>query len=235
MNTLIAKDITKKFDEVVALHDLSLTIEKGCIVGLIGPNGSGKTTFIDIVTGFSRLDDGQLFFEGRRLDGLRPHEIARLGIGRSFQETRVFRKMTVMENLLSASSIMADADPKSKSLNLLKLIGLSEFKDHLAGTLSYGQQKLVEFARMLMCDPQLILLDEPMAGINFVLIEQLLAAIKELQQRGNTIIIVEHNMRVISAICEKVIVLEHGEKIAEGMPSEIQNNVTVRDAYLGYA
>lgn len=203
------------------------------IVGLIGPNGSGKTTLINLVSGFYETDHGDFLFNGNRINGRKPHELSRLGIGRTFQETRVFRKMTVFENMLVASPNGIGRESVEKARDLLKFVELFDLKDEYAGNLSYGQQKLVEFARVLMRDPKLILLDEPAAGINPILIEKLLKGFRALHDQGKTLIIVEHRIPVINSICEKIIVLDHGQKIAEGTPEEIRSNQRVQAAYLG--
>ncbi len=224
---------TKKFGGIVALDDLSLHIDTNTIAGLIGPNGSGKTTFINLATGFSETSGGSLYFNGKRIDRQKPYEIPRLGIGRTFQETRVFRKMTVIENVLVASPNGVGQQSVAKAQDLLKFVGLSDLRNEYSGNLSYGQQKLLEFARVLMLDPELILLDEPTAGINPALIDKMLKYFKELRDLGKTLLIVEHNIPVINDVCEKVIVLDHGQKIAEGTPEEIQQSKKVQDAYLG--
>jgi len=210
-----------------------LSVATKTIVGLIGPNGSGKTTFINLVSGFYETDHGDFLFNGNRINGRKPHELSRLGIGRTFQETRVFRKMTVFENMLVASPNGISRESMEKARDLLKFVELFDLKDEYAGNLSYGQQKLLEFARVLMRDPELILLDEPAAGINPILIEKLLKGFRALRDQGKTLIIVEHRIPVINSICEKIIVLDHGQKIAEGTPEEIRSNQTVQAAYLG--
>lgn len=233
MNVLEAKHITKNYGHVTALDDVSLSIPASTILGLIGPNGSGKTTFVNCATGFSNLDGGDLFLNGYRINGRHPHEVSRLGIGRTFQETRLFRKMTVIENLLVASRDPAGSRPTQKARDLLAFVGLSHLEQEYSGNLSYGQQKLVEFVRVLMMDPTLILLDEPTAGIDPALTDRLLKWFKMLQDQGKTLIIVEHNMDVINAICQRAVVLHHGRKIADGTPLEIQQSRIVQDAYLG--
>jgi len=229
MNVLEARNVTKNYGHVTALDDVSLSIATSTILGLIGPNGSGKTTFVNLATGFSNLDGGDLLFNGHRINGRHPDEISRLGIARTFQETRVFRKMTVIENLLVASR------DQKKARDLLTLVGLSRLEREYSGNLSYGQQKLLEFVRVLMMDPTVIFLDEPTAGIDPILTDGLLKWFKMLPDQGKTLIIVEHNMDVINAICERIVVLHHGRRIAEGTPLEIQQDRLVQDAYLGGA
>ena len=229
MNVLEARNVTKNYGHVTALDDVSLSIAASTILGLIGPNGSGKTTFVNLATGFSNLDGGVLFLNGHRINGRHPDEISRLGIARTFQETRVFRKMTVIENLLVASR------DQKKARDLLRLVGLAHLEREYSGNLSYGQQKLLEFIRVLMMDPAVIFLDEPTAGIDPILTDELLKWFKILRDQGKSLIIVEHNVEVVNAVCERVVVLNHGRKIAEGTPREIQENRIVQDAYLGGA
>lgn len=233
MNLLEARKITKRYGHVVALDDLSLSIPENTILGLIGPNGSGKTTFINLVTGFTRLNEGDLLLNGERIDGHRPDEISRLGIARTFQETRVFRNMTVIENLLVASRNPSRRESTEKARRLLEDVGLLHLSDEHSGNLSYGQQKLLEFSRVLMLDPRLILLDEPTAGIDPLFVDQFLKWFQTLRHEGKTLVIIEHNMQVVNAICERVLVLHAGQKIAEGSPAEIRQSIAVQDAYLG--
>lgn len=233
MNILEAKCVTKNYDGIVALDNLSLRVARNAIAGLIGPNGSGKTTFIDLVTGFSEVTLGNLFFNGNRIDGKKPHELSRLGIGRTFQETRVFKRMTVIENVLIASRHGIGEWPIEKARDSLRFFEIYDLRNEYAGNLSYGQQKLLELARVLMLDPQLILLDEPTAGISPMLVEKMLDYFRHLHDQGKTLFIVEHNIPVICGVCETVIVFDHGQKIAEGTPEDIRDNPTVRNAYLG--
>jgi len=230
---LIVQDLTKRFGGITALNRCSLELEAGQIFGLIGPNGSGKTTLFNLITGLERQDKGSVYFKGGRIDGLKPHQICQLGIGRTFQITRVFPQLTALENLLVVARKGKDGDDHGRALGLLDFVGLRGLKDEYAGNLSFGQQRLVEFVRVLMLDPELILLDEPAAGVNRTLLNQLLDRIMELQGMGKTFLIVEHDMNVIMGLCQKVFVLDHGEKIAEGEPREIQANEQVIEAYFG--
>jgi ABC-type branched-subunit amino acid transport system ATPase component len=229
---LDVKDVTKRFGGVTAVNRCSLSITPGKIHGLIGPNGSGKTTLFNCITGLEHPQGGEIRFKGRRIDGLKPHQVARRGIGRTFQIIRVFPQLTAMENLLAVTDDPIDAAHK-RAEELLAFVTLTRLKDEYAGNLSYGQQKLLEFIRVLMTDPELILLDEPAAGVNRTLLNELLAALGRLRDEGKTILIVEHDMKVVMGLCETVYVLDHGEKIAEGPPATIQSNERVIEAYFG--
>lgn len=226
--------VTKRFGGVTAVDRCSLALEAGRIYGLIGPNGSGKTTLFDCVTGTARLDAGTVSLFGRRIEGLAPHQVARLGIGRTFQAVRVFPELTALENLLAASRVDRAAALR-RAREVLSLVRLEHLAGEYAGNLSYGQQKLVEFARVLVLDPALILLDEPAAGINRTLLAELLRAIRDLHAAGRTLLIVEHDMRVVMDLCEHIFVLDHGEKIAEGQPEAIRRDARVVEAYFGRA
>jgi ABC-type branched-subunit amino acid transport system ATPase component len=229
---LEVRDLTKRFGGVIAVNGCSLVLESGRIYGLIGPNGSGKTTLFNCITGLERRDAGQIFFKGRRIDGLKPHRIAHIGVGRTFQMIRVFPELTALENLLVVTQEPFEL-ARRKAMDLLRFVTLDRLLNEYAGNLSYGQQKLLEFSRVLMTDPELILLDEPAAGVNRTLLNELLAAIATLRNRGKTILIVEHDMKVVMGLCEKVFVLDYGEKIAEGPPEAIQGDERVVEAYFG--
>ncbi|OLC17473.1 MAG: hypothetical protein AUH29_01795 [Candidatus Rokubacteria bacterium 13_1_40CM_69_27] len=224
--------LRKSFGGVLAVNGVSLRLEPGRIYGLIGPNGSGKTTLFNCITGLERRDEGRVFFNGQPIDGLKPYQIARQGIGRTFQVIRVFPELTALENLLVVTQ--GDrAAAMERALELLRFVKLEGLKGEFAGNLSYGQQKLVEFVRMLMRDPSLILLDEPAAGVNRTLLNDLLDAVRRLRDQGKTVLLVEHDMKVVMGLCETVFVLDHGEKIAEGSPGAIQMDERVIEAYFG--
>ncbi len=226
------RDLTKRFGGVIAVNACSLVLVSGKIYGLIGPNGSGKTTLFNCITGLERRDAGQVLFKGRRIDGLKPHRIAHIGIGRTFQIIRVFPDLTALENLLVVTQEPFEL-ARRKAMDLLRFVTLDRLHNEYAGNLSYGQQKLLEFSRVLMADPELILLDEPAAGVNRTLLNELLSAIASLRDRGKTILIVEHDMKVVMGLCERIFVLDYGEKIAEGPPEAILADQRVVEAYFG--
>jgi ABC-type branched-subunit amino acid transport system ATPase component len=224
--------LRKRFGGVTAVNGVSLTLEARRIYGLIGPNGSGKTTLFNCLTGLERRDAGRVIFKGERIDTLKAYQIALKGVGRTFQVIRVFPELTALENLLVVTRGDATAAER-RARELLSLVRLEGLRNEYAGNLSYGQQKLVEFARVLMRDPALILLDEPAAGVNRTLLNDLLDAVRGLRDQGTTVLLVEHDMKVVMGLCETVFVLDHGEKIAEGPPGAIQTDERVIEAYFG--
>jgi ABC-type branched-subunit amino acid transport system ATPase component len=230
---LEVREITKRFGGVTAVNHCSLAVQPRKIYGLIGPNGSGKTTLFNCITGLERRDEGEIRFKDERIDGLKPHQVACRGIGRTFQIIRVFPELTALENLLVVSRKGGLAGNRQRAMELLEFVKLDRLQNEYAGNLSYGQQKLLEFIRVLMTDPELILLDEPAAGVNPTLLNDLLDAIRRLRAQGKTVLIVEHDMKVVMGLCEMVFVLDYGEKIAEGPPEVIQANERVMEAYFG--
>lgn len=228
---LEVKNLTKKFGGIVAVKNLSFNLEEKKILGVIGPNGSGKTTLFNLISGYYKCDEGSVYFKGERISGLRQYQIAQKGIGRTFQITKIFGRMTALENMMVAPT--RGEGGVDRALELLQFFDLIRLKNEYAEKLSYGQQKLLELARALMSNPQLLLLDEPAAGINPVLTEKLLDYIKKLRAGGKTFIIIEHNIRVISKLSDETMVLNYGEKIAQGKEEDIRRNKKVIDAYLG--
>jgi branched-chain amino acid transport system ATP-binding protein len=232
MSLLKLSNVTKSFGGLKAVNNVSLEIQPNVILGLIGPNGSGKTTLVNLITGFYRPDSGDIFFKGERITGLKPYHIANRGVVRTFQLTRVFKQLTVMQNLMTALNSHRDFDQEKVS-EILTMMGLQGKEQTLAQNLSYGEQKLLEIGRALMKNPDMLILDEPASGISPTIITRLSQVIIDLKRLGKTILIIEHNLRVISNICDTVVVLNHGEKIAEGSFSEISTNQKVISAYIG--
>jgi len=248
---LAVKDICKNFGGIRALNGVSLDVEKGSIVGLIGPNGSGKTTLFNIISGFYPADSGEIHFKGDGISSLPPYEVAKRGVVRTFQVSKAPKQMTVLENMLLACDgqigedlfgalfkgkqiLRQESDQLRKALSLLELTGISHLANEYSGNLSGGQQKLLSLARILIRNPDLVLLDEPTAGVNPTLTKKFMKFIKELQaKQGKTFFLVEHDMNLISSICDKVYVLDAGSKIAEGTPEQIQEDERVLEAYLG--
>ena len=241
---LMVEGVSKRFGGIVANDNISLSVPEGSIVGLIGPNGSGKTTLFNSIVGYHPIDQGSIRFEGEEISSLRVPEIARLGMLRTFQQTRIYDKMTCVQNMQISvphnnegfGAMFSKFDPAvmEKADRLLAFVGLYAKRHLLAGDLSFGQQKLLEFAMALMNEPKMLLLDEPTAGINPTLINGLIDRLKRANSElGITLFVIEHNMRVIMNLAEHIYCLAHGELLADGSPGDIQNNQLVIDAYLG--
>ena len=224
------EDVVKKFGEVAALDHCSFDIEPGSITGLIGPNGAGKTTLFNLITGVLRPDQGHIYLRGEEITGKKPYQIARKGVGRTYQIIRIFPKMTLLENLIVVGK---GRKVMERAVDLLGLVRLSDKKDDYASDLSFGQQKLLSLAQVLMLDAELILLDEPAAGVNPTLQNELMTLIHQLNEGGKTFIIIEHDMNVIMGHCQKAIALNYGQKIAEGSCSVIQRDESLLEHYFG--
>lgn len=243
MSILEVSHISKAFGGIQALDECSLQVEEGSITGLIGPNGSGKTTLFNVITGFENADQGTVSFQGHTLQRATPDKVFRLGIGRTFQLTRLFPRLTVQENMhvavqrrksiLSLLGRWSSPHEEKRSSELLAFVGLTHLQHELASNLSYGQKKLLEFAFILIADPKLVLLDEPVGGINPSMLHYLAERIRELNGCGITFLIVEHNMEFVMELCDTVTVLHRGTRIAEGTPEQVRNDPCVLDAYIG--
>jgi ABC-type branched-subunit amino acid transport system ATPase component len=232
--TLRAEGVTKSFGGVQALADCSLTVPAGSISGLIGPNGSGKTTLFNVMTGYERIETGQVFLGDMRITGAPPQRVFALGVGRTFQMTRIFPRLTVLENMLVPARRGNSArQHRDHALDLLAFTGIAAHAGALAGTLSYGQRKLLELAYVLVSDPAVVLLDEPAGGVNPSLIHHIADRIRELNKDGRTFLIVEHNMEFVMGLCHELTVLDSGAVVASGPPDAIRSDPRVLDAYLG--
>lgn len=242
--------ISKHFGGLQVLHDVNFEVPDNCIYGLIGPNGAGKTTVFNMATGLLQPSSGTITLDGKDLSGVAPHKITELGIARTFQNIRVFKNMTLLENVIVgmhkhmhyglASALFflpkfrhLEKASRERALELLSWMRLEHKANDLADSLSYGEQRRLEFARALATDPKLLLLDEPVAGMNPAEKTELMAEILQIKERGYSIFMIEHDMRFVMGLCDRIAVLNFGEIIAEGVPEEIKNNPDVIEAYLG--
>lgn len=239
---LEVKGVTKSFGGLVAVDDADLVVREGTITALIGPNGSGKTTLFNVITGAMRANSGEVWLDGRRIDRMQPWSRGHLGLGRTFQTTRLFTSMTVQQNVVAPlpdagwRRMLADAvsgKEADRARELLDFVGLGRFADVPAGSLSYGQQKLVELAQVLMLEPRLVLLDEPAGGVNPSLVGRMVEIVRDLNRQGVTFLVVEHNIPMVLELCDPVVVFSRGKAIAEGPPATIREDPVVLDAYLG--
>ncbi len=247
-NTILhLHNVTKHFGGVIAVKNLTMDMKASEILGLIGPNGAGKTTVFNLITGVLPLSSGTIMFGDRRLDGLQPHRIARLGISRTFQNIRLFESMTVFEhvkfgqNLHSVSGLRSliplggsgEQALKEDVEGILDFLGLWELRDRYPDSLPYGQQRQVEIARALAARPRLLLLDEPTAGMNLNEKKEILGLMEKMRGKGIAILVIEHDMRLVMNVCNRIILLNFGEQIAEGSPQEIYSNIKAKEVYLG--
>ncbi len=247
---LEVKSINKEFNGIKALRNVSFSLNRGTITAVIGPNGAGKTTLINIISGFMRPGKGEIYFKDKKITGFPPYKISRMGIARTFQNTRLFLQISVLENVLLAMRyrngenlndvifrrnrmLREEQEKIEKAIGFLKLVGLTEKRDESADNLSYGQRKLLELARAMATGAELFLLDEPLAGVFPETREKIMQLLKEMKSNGMTILFIEHNIKAVADISDRVIVLAHGDKIADGKTSDVFSDKEVIEAYLG--
>ncbi len=250
MSVLLSTDaVSKAFGGVQALSEASIEVDEGSITGLIGPNGSGKTTLFNVITGYERVDHGQVYLGGKQITNAAPDKVFAAGIGRTFQLTRVFSRLTVMENMIVAAQhhergqgrlrnpLARAGGPatRRRAMELLEFTSIAHHAGALAETLSYGQRKLLELSYVLMASPSIVLLDEQAGGVNPTLITMIADRIRQLNEQGTTFLIVEHNMDFVMGLCDKVTVLDYGSAVVSGPPSVVRTDPKVLDAYLGTA
>ena len=247
---LAAKDIAKRFGGVHALTDVSFSIRRGEIYGLIGPNGAGKTSLFNVLTGIYPPDNGTFVFDGQPLDHLKPNQVAERGIARTFQNIRLFQNLSALENVMigrhvrtkagvfgaifrGKTTMAEEAAIEKRSYELLEYVGVAKRANDLAKHLAYGDQRRLEIARALATDPKLLALDEPAAGMNATETQGLKRLLENIRRDGTTILLIEHDMKLVMSVCDRVLVLDYGKKIAEGSASQVQNDEKVIAAYLG--
>ena len=245
-----AKNLHKSFGGVRAVRDVSYDIPAGCVFAIIGPNGAGKSTMLNLISGLYQPDTGSLVFNGQDLTGMPAHKRVRLGIARTFQKIRLFKQLSVLDNVVAGFHIHHDipawqyllhgpafqrdhARCRAEAMELLDFMGLAARRDKLAGSLSYGEQRMLEFARALATKPKLLLIDEPAAGLNATEVDSLLDRILTTRDKGVAVVVVEHNMELVMNVADRILVMDYGKHLFEGLPADVQKNEAVVSAYLG--
>jgi branched-chain amino acid transport system ATP-binding protein len=237
VSLLELKNVSKRFGGLMAVGKMTFTLEKGEILGLIGPNGAGKTTIFNLINGYYPPTNGQIYFKGERIDGFKPHVVCHRGLARTFQVVKPLARLTVIENVMASAFCRSEHREEAREIALgaIAFAEMDEWTDRLAGSLPLGWRKRLEMARALATKPELLLLDENFAGLNPAEVQKTIEIVKKIHESGITVLIIEHNMRVIMSISQRLICINYGEKIAEGTPSEVADNQQVIDAYLGVA
>jgi branched-chain amino acid transport system ATP-binding protein len=237
MSLLEVKEVSMFFGGLAALHDVSFSVTKGKILGVIGPNGAGKTTLFNVVNGFYSPSRGTVSFRGKKISGLKPNKICSLGMARTFQVVRPLQRMTVMDNVVASAFLRAKNrnEAESRALEILEFTGLKDDGQVISRGLPLGKRKKLEIARALATEPELLLLDESFAGLNPSELNESIDIVRKIKQKGITMMVIEHHMKVIMSISDRIVVLNYGEKLAEGTPSEIGKDPQVITAYLGEA
>jgi branched-chain amino acid transport system ATP-binding protein len=227
--------ITKRFGGLVAVNNLSLSLDKGQILGLIGPNGAGKTTAFNMVSGFYKPDEGEVIFDDQKINGLRPDQVCKLGLARTFQVVKPFPQLNVRDNVIVGAYNRTNnrRDAREKAEEVIEFLGMQDMSETLASSLSVAGRKRLEVAKALATDPKIILLDEAMAGLRPTETDEMIELVRQISEQGIALLLVEHVMRVIMSLAERIVVIHHGDKIAEGEPKQVVQNKAVIDAYLG--
>lgn len=235
MALLKVENITKRFGGLVAVDNLSLSVEKGEILGLIGPNGAGKTTAFNMISGYYKPDEGRVLFDGGNITGFRPDQVCKLGLARTFQVVKPFPQLSVLDNVMVGAYNRTNNDQvaRQKAMEIMEFLGMVPMKDHLAGSLSVAGRKRLEIAKVLATEPKMILLDEAMAGLRPTETDAIIELVRQVSQQGIALLLVEHVMKVIMSLADRIVVIHHGEKIAEGEPQHVVQDKAVIDAYLG--
>ncbi|MGB7095350.1 MAG: ABC transporter ATP-binding protein [Anaerolineales bacterium] len=235
MALLEANEITKRFGGLVAVGNLSLSVDKGQILGLIGPNGAGKTTAFNMISGFYKADEGEIIFDGKEITDLRPDQICKLGLTRTFQVVKPFPNLSVLDNVMVGAYNRTNdrRESRKKAEEIIEFLGMQEMIGMTAGSLSVAHRKRLEVAKALATDPKIILLDEAMAGLRPTETDEMIELVRQISRQGIALLLVEHVMKVIMSLADRIVVIHHGEKIAEGTPQQICQDKAVIDAYLG--